>query len=453
MDSRRSLVVGVVLLFLAATRPIAAEYFVTDLVDAARRGDYHAVHRLIEEAPEKVGDTDADGYTALHWGGIGGHWRIVAELVAAGAPVNAVGGDGGTPLHWACHHDNPEIVGLLLDNGADLGVHNRWGRTPLHVAARRGCGQVAALLLVRGADANAVTREGWTPLHVAYRAGQPELVEILLAGGADSEVADNEGSLPVAGVFVRPPAITVDPTVLDGYVGIYDLGGASAKVWLEEGRLRVREFAPDELYPVGVDEFFCIQEPWRVRFLRDDTGRVQSVELHFLRRTVVGDRMLSPHYVGSQVCVGCHNGAEHGGQDVVWMRSRHGHAYWRLGADWARFLAALRPNYQDMTDPITDDRCLLCHTVGRQDPDSLYAASFRQSEGVGCEACHGPGSEYVEPEVMADHDAFVAAGGRIPDESTCRACHRNSERFDFAELWPKIEHARPAADPREDEPR
>jgi hypothetical protein len=125
------------------------------------------------------------------------------------------------------------------------------------------------------------------------------------------------------------------------------------------------------------------------------------------------------------------------------MRSRHGHAYWNLGADWAMFLAKLRPNYQDMVNPMDDDRCLLCHTVGAQDENSLFAASYRTREGVGCEACHGPGSKYVAPEVMADHERFLANGGIVPNEQTCRSCHRNSERFDYAAMVPKIAHPRP----------
>ena len=136
----------------------------------------------------------------------------------------------------------------------------------------------------------------------------------------------------------------------------------------------------------------------------------------------------------------CHSAAEHGNPAVSWMRSRHGHAYWRLGADWALFLAKLRPHYADLERPIGDDRCLLCHVNGRQDDDALFGAGYREEDGVGCEACHGPGSLYVDPEIMTDREAFIANGGRVPDENTCRGCHRNSERFDYAEMWPKIAH-------------
>lgn len=417
-----------------------ADYSVTDMVDAAKRGDYHAVHRLIKDSPETIEATDGAGYTALHWAGIRGHWRIFTELIAAGAPVDAVGGDGGTPLHWACHHDRPEMVVLLLDAGADPAIQNRWGRAALHVAARRGCSSVAQLLLERGADPGSVTREGWTPLHVAAMSGQDDLIPILVSGGADPAVKDSDGLTAADVARERPTAVALDPSLLDDFVGIYDLGGGfTTKVWREGSELRIREFAPDGLYPIGADAFFCEQEPWRVQFKRDDDN-VTSIALHFLRRSVEGSRTPSPQYVGSAACVSCHNNAEQGNPAVSWMRSRHGHAYWRLGADWALFLARLRPNYQDLDTPIADDRCLLCHVTGRQDDDALFADNFRSEEGVGCESCHGPGSLYMDPEVMADRGAFLANGGRIPDETTCRSCHRNSDRFDYDEMRPKIAH-------------
>jgi Ankyrin repeats (3 copies)/Cytochrome c554 and c-prime/Ankyrin repeat len=418
-----------------------ADYFVTDIVDAAKRGDYHAVHRLIEDSPEVIGATDEDGYTALHWAGIRGHWRIFTELIAAGAPVDVAGGDGGTPLHWACHHDRADMVVLLLDAGADPAVRNRWGRTALHVAARRGCSSVARLLLERGADPGSVTREGWTPLHVAAMSGQDDLIPILVAGGADPAAKDSEGLTAADVARERPAAVAIDPSILDDFVGIYDLGGGfTTKVWREGAALRIREFAPDGLYAIGANVFFCDQEPWRVEFNRDDDGNVASIALHFLRRTVEGTRAPSPQYVGSAACMSCHSDAERGNPAVSWMRSRHGHAYWRLGADWALFLARLRPNYHDLDTPIADDRCLLCHVTGRQDDDALFADSFRSEEGVGCESCHGPGSLYLDPEVMADRKAFLANGGHIPDEATCRSCHRNSDQFDYDEMRPKIAH-------------
>jgi hypothetical protein len=423
-----------------------AEYSMTDLVDAAKRGDYHAVHKLIED--EANLDTRGPmGFTALHWAGIRGHWRIFEELVAAGAPVNAVGSDGGTPLHWTCHHDTTEEVRLLLEAGAKVDLQNRWGRTPLHVAARRGCVNVAELLLDSGADPNARTNEGWTPLHVAAKSDHVAVLDLLETRGADPTRTDTDGLTPQKSWCRRSARVAVQPTALTEYEGIYDLGGgAEIKVWLDDGGLRIREFAPDDLIPIGNDRFCCRQEPWRVGFVRDDSGAVSGIELDFLRRTVRGERLASPRYVGSHTCLGCHTDAGHA-QGVPWMRGRHAHAYWRLGSDWSLFLARLRPHYQDLDDPINDDRCHLCHVTAAQDPDALFASTYRKEEGVSCEACHGPGSLYATMEVMSNREAFLANGGRVPDESTCRSCHRRSENFDFEEKWPKIAHSsRPSPD-------
>jgi hypothetical protein len=358
--------------------------------------------------------------------------------------VVAGGGAGATPLHWACHLDDAGAVSALLDAGADPNRANRWGRTALHVAVRRGCADVARLLIARGADLHAPTREGWTPLHVAQRCGRPEMVELLIAAGADPARADAEGRVAADDAFVRPPAAAAGD--LDAYIGLYELGpGVEVKVWREADGLHVREFAPDALYPTGPDAFFCVQEPWALRFERDADGVVNAVTIDYLRRQVRAVRRAAPRYVGSQACAECHLDRELGAQHLSWIRGRHAGAWWRLATDWAVLLASFRPHYTDVTDPIADSRCTRCHWTAAQDDDALLATGFRREEGVGCEACHGPGSEYMDPEVMADRERFLAAGGVVPDEAVCRKCHRD-DAFVFAERVARIAHPRPALD-------
>jgi hypothetical protein len=429
----------VVLPILLASSPAAAD----GLIEASKRGDLFAVVHYLKKFPESIGARDGFGYTPLHWAAVRGHWDAVEVLVARGADVDAVGGDGGTPLHLAAHHDRPDMVRLLLEEGADLTIQNQWGRTPLHVAARRNCDLVAALLLSRGADPNATTREGWTPLHVAEMAGHPRVRDLLLAHGADPERRDEQGKVPADFAFRRPEAVEADPGDLAPYVGRYALGPhVVLEVWLQEGRLHVAEFGPNELYAIGPDTFYCRREPWTVTFLRDDAGAVDRVEVAFLRRTVRGERLPQHSYVGSQVCRECHLPRGGGGQSVHWMQSAHARAYWELKTDWARFLASIRDEYRDIEDPSAEWRCLKCHVTGAQDRVARPAESFRPEEGVGCEACHGPGSAYVDPAIMADREAFLAHGGRIPDEATCRTCHED-DRFDFEERLPRVVHPRP----------
>jgi hypothetical protein len=438
MARKRGLLIFSAALIGCAALTASADYSVTDVVGAAKRGDGHAVHRLIGAGAD-LDVRGPMGYTALHWAAIRAHWAIFTELVGAGASVNAVGSDGGTPLHWACHHDRPDMIALLIAAGAEVNTQNRWGRTPLHVAARRGCDGVATALLDHGADIEAVTAEGWTPLHVASRSDHPAMVSLLIGSGADTTRLDGTGITAAESHRPRPAAVTKKPSLLIDYEGIYDLGdGLTVKVWREGDGLRIREFAPDDLVPIGGDSFFCRQEPWQVDFDRTENGIVDGLAIRFLRRTVHASKTPSPRYVGSQVCLNCHRS-----QHVRWLQSRHAHAYWRLGADWALFLGRTKPHYQDLENPRTDQRCTLCHVTGAQDDDALYSETFRPEEGVSCESCHGPGSNYAEQEIMTDREAFLSNGGRVPGDSACRSCHRNSDRFDRAEWWPEIAHPNP----------
>ncbi len=78
-----------------------------------------------------------------------------------------------------------------------------------------------------------------------------------------------------------------------------------------------------------------------------------------------------------------------------------------------------------------DANCVKCHTTGYGEPTGFTSvADTPNLAGVGCEACHGPGSLYKEKEVMESLDAAVAAGLNIPDEQTCVSCH-NSESPTF----------------------
>jgi hypothetical protein len=413
------------------------------IIDAAKRGDVFAVKHYLRKFPDSITASDKFEYTPLDWAGIRGEWEVFEALVEAGAPVDTIGFDGGNPLHRAAHHDRPDMVRLLLDRGSDISLQNRWGRTPLHVAARRGCDLVVALLLSRGADPDATTKEGWTPLHVAYKSGHPRVIELLLSRGANPDRKDKDGNLPATFEHRRPEPIAVDPANLHAYIGHYGLSPeVAAEVWLENGRLYLAEFGPNELYPIGPDTFYCRREPWKVTFHRASGEAVDRVEIDFLRRTVQGKRLSEYEYVGSKVCGECHLRGETGDQYVTWMKSSHGRAYWDLKTEWAKFLASIREEYSDIEEPAGEWRCLKCHVTGAQDFINKRADGFLQEEGVGCEACHGPGSAYIDPEVMADRELFLQNGGRLPGETTCRTCHED-DRFHFDERLPQITHPRP----------
>jgi len=414
---RTALIAAVVLSFLAATAGLA-----NDLCRLVRLNDHHAVRTALEGPEPPLSQLDAWGYTPLHWAGILDRPRLAAQLLAAGAPVTVLGGDGGSPLHWLCHHDHPDLVRGMLAAGADANLANRWGRTPLHVAVRRGCAASVAALLDAGSDVDAATAEGWTPLHVANLSGRRSMVDLLVKSGADRDRRDAEGHTPAELWRARRRPVTLPSDAMEQYLGHYAVSPhLNLVVWLADGDLCVQEFAPDHLVSVAPDTFQCLAEPWQLVFTRDDDGLVDGVSVDYLRRTVTAERKSTPAYVGSNACRACHTDTW-----FTWARSRHGLAYQRLHTDWALALAHLRPHFQDVTAPAIDGRCRQCHITGELAPPRVAAESWRQTEGVGCEACHGPGSRHVALEEP------------MPGGDDCASCHRRN--FARDEAWPLIAH-------------
>lgn len=90
--------------------------------------------------------------------------------------------------------------------------------------------------------------------------------------------------------------------------------------------------------------------------------------------------------------------------------------------------------------------CVKCHVTG-YGTDTGYQSEEATPElaAVTCEACHGPGADYRDRDVMKDLDAAKAAGLHIPDEATCRGCHNEESpefpgEFNFEEMKAKGVH-------------
>jgi hypothetical protein len=83
---------------------------------------------------------------------------------------------------------------------------------------------------------------------------------------------------------------------------------------------------------------------------------------------------------------------------------------------WARTAHAGATDALSRTAAPGDERCLSCHATARP-----------EFEGVQCESCHGPGSDYSAPEVMIDPDKAEMAGLIRPSLSVCERCHENDE--------------------------
>jgi YVTN family beta-propeller protein len=160
------------------------------------------------------------------------------------------------------------------------------------------------------------------------------------------------------------------------------------------------------------------------------------------------DTLPGPKYVGALACGACH-GAQSGSRAYgTWRMSRHAAAYATLGTPRAREIA------REMGvpgNPQAADRCLACHTTGGAEPPGRFLESFDAAQGIQCESCHGPGSEYMAQAVMLDPVASADAGLRTVDRTTCTRCHTpgiHGRSLDVEGSWPRIDHTARADVPR-----
>lgn len=150
-----------------------------------------------------------------------------------------------------------------------------------------------------------------------------------------------------------------------------------------------------------------------------------------------------PEIIGSKKCKMCHKSKSKGEQYVIWEASAHARAFETLASEQALAIA----KEKGIDNPQEAAECLSCHTTSGAMADAPAGAKYDVAEGVGCEACHGPGSLYKKKSVMKDREASVAAGLLLPDEATCTGCHNEKsptyKEFNYEERQAKIAHPVP----------
>ncbi|MBL7987550.1 MAG: hypothetical protein JNJ94_05780 [Chlorobi bacterium] len=148
-------------------------------------------------------------------------------------------------------------------------------------------------------------------------------------------------------------------------------------------------------------------------------------------------------YVGSASCQNCHSSERSGNAVEVWIRSRHAVAYQSIRKE----LATRSATNLEVGDSVS---CYRCHTTLGHPPATVAEAGV-VAEGVGCERCHGPGSEYSSYGIMADESRFLGHGGVKGSLSDCRHCHTlpaerpqcpssGTATTDVNALWSQIRH-------------
>ncbi|CAI4213923.1 unnamed protein product [Parascedosporium putredinis] len=159
-----------------------------------------------------------------------GHFKIVKQLLEAGAKVNARVEGGPTALLQAARDGQYEIVeNLFTAADIDIGIKDHEGHTALSTACGRGFYEIAEILLRRGrarargdsiaivraaqqgsldivklllenmeeVDVNVRDERGRTAISYAAQSGSVDIVQPLLQRNADMNIQDNEGHTAV----------------------------------------------------------------------------------------------------------------------------------------------------------------------------------------------------------------------------------------------------------------
>ncbi len=174
------------LLFLLLLTGARANAAVTDVADAAMRGDRDAVRAALVRKAD-VNATQIDGSTALHWAVERDDLAMAEQLIRAGARVTARTREGVTPLQLAATNGSAAMIDRLLKAGADPNTAlTPAGDTALMMAARTGTTDAIRVLLEANANVNA--QESWggtTALMWTVSEGYADAARLLIDAGAN----------------------------------------------------------------------------------------------------------------------------------------------------------------------------------------------------------------------------------------------------------------------------
>ncbi|MEF8698798.1 MAG: ankyrin repeat domain-containing protein [Candidatus Accumulibacter sp. UW20] len=101
---------------------------------AAWGGHLEAVKWLLERGAPL--DRQGQQWGALHYAVFNGHEKVVSDLLARGANVNARSPNGSTPLMMAAREGHEGLARGLLEAGANPKLQSDWGDTALVMAMR-----------------------------------------------------------------------------------------------------------------------------------------------------------------------------------------------------------------------------------------------------------------------------------------------------------------------------
>jgi serine/threonine-protein phosphatase 6 regulatory ankyrin repeat subunit B len=184
--------------------------FAGDFVRHARAGRIDEVRRMLDDGIDV--NTRSTMGSALYWASSEGHLEVVRLLLERGALVDSPESlpPEWTPLMAACVHNHTDVAAELLAAGADVNATDFIDFTALMLAAYHGHVETVALLLRNGANVHLMSRptseQGReTALMMAERKGHTEVAAMI------REARDGPPPRPP---LLSPPPVQVDPAWL-----------------------------------------------------------------------------------------------------------------------------------------------------------------------------------------------------------------------------------------------
>lgn len=146
------------------------------LVKALQDQSFKAAQALLQSPQIQANARNNREETALMLAALRGQDALALDLVARGAAINKA---GWTPLHYAATGGHLRMSAFLLGAGAEVNAESPNGTTPLMMAAMYGNSAVVKLMLESGAEAYPRNDQGLSALDFARRAGREDSVRLI----------------------------------------------------------------------------------------------------------------------------------------------------------------------------------------------------------------------------------------------------------------------------------
>ncbi len=152
------------------------------LVEAIRKEDNSKALELMRSSRVLVNSRDSSGETALSVALARSDREWTAELLRAGANVEAAGRNGDTPMVLAARNGFHEAIGWLLHLGAKVDSTNKLGETALILAVQSRNARIVKALLAAKADPDKTDYAGYSARDYAKRDNRSkQMIELIEA--------------------------------------------------------------------------------------------------------------------------------------------------------------------------------------------------------------------------------------------------------------------------------